>query len=250
MTFDGKRILVTGGTRGIGAAAVRAFLEHGATVAIAGRSESSFAPWRDVLESGKAIAAMGDIGSAAACKKLVAKTVERLGGLDCLVNSAGIFEEAPVDEIDEGHWTRAITINLGGTFFCSQAVLPALRATAGNIVNIASESGLVGYMHAAAYCAAKGGVVNLTKAMAWELAPAVRVNCVCPGNVDTDMMRHAAELSDDQAAHIADAQSHAPMGRMARPEEIAAAILYLASDAASFTTGVALPVDGGTLAGA
>jgi meso-butanediol dehydrogenase / (S,S)-butanediol dehydrogenase / diacetyl reductase len=249
MRFDGKRILVTGGTRGIGAATVRALLDAGAHVAIAGRGDASFDLWREVLAGENAIAVSGDVAGSESCKALVAAAIEGLGGLDSLINSAGVYEEAPVDEIDQGHWTRAISINLGGTFFCSQAALPALRASGGNIVNVASESGLVGYMHAAAYCAAKGGVVNLTKAMAWELAPAVRVNCVCPGNVDTDMMRRAGALSDDEAAFMAAAHAHAPMKRMAKPEEIAAAILYLASDAASFTTGVALPVDGGILAG-
>jgi NAD(P)-dependent dehydrogenase (short-subunit alcohol dehydrogenase family) len=250
MSCDVKRILVTGGTRGIGAAAVRAFLDAGAHVAIAGRGDASFEPWRTVLDGGGAIAIAGDVATAAGCKRLVADAIDGLGGLDCLVNSAGVYEESPVAEIDEQHWTRAIAVNLGGTFFCSQAALGALRTSGGNIVNIASESGLVGYNHAAAYCAAKGGVVNLTKAMAWELAPDIRVNCVCPGNVDTDMMRHAATLTDDPDAFLAAAHAHVRLGRMARPEEIASAIVYLASEGASFVTGVALPVDGGTLAGA
>lgn len=250
MSFTNKRILVTGGTRGIGAATVRAFLDAGATVAIAGRTEASFEPWQEVLNGPNAFAVIGDIGQPEACRRLITDALARLGGLDILVNSAGVFVEAPIDEIDDDRWHQDISINLGGTFFCSQAALPALRESGGNIVNIASESGLVGYLNAAAYCAAKGGVVNLTKAMAWELAPAIRVNCVCPGNVDTDMLRDAGKLSEDEAAFKAAAHAHAPMGRMARPEEIAAAILYLASDAASFTTGVALPVDGGTLSGA
>ena len=250
MTFDGKRVLVTGGTRGIGAATVRAFLDTGARVALAGRSQKSFDAWHEELNGDKAIAVFGDIATADNCKAMTAEAIDRLGGLDTLVNCAGVYEEAPVEQIDEGHWQRAISVNLGGTFFCSQAALTALRASGGSIVNVASESGLVGYMHAAAYCAAKGGVVNLTKSMAWELAPDIRVNCVCPGNVDTDMMRHAATLTDDEATFMSAAHAHAPLGRMARPEEIAGAILYLASDSASFTTGVALPVDGGTLAGA
>lgn len=250
MSFDGKRVLVTGGTRGIGAATVRRFLDAGAHVAIAGRSDASFDRWRDELRASNAVAVTGDIGRPDSCRKLVADAIDRLGGLDVLVNSAGVYEESPVAGIDEAHWTRAISVNLGGTFFCSQAALPALTESGGNIVNIASESGLVGYLNAAAYCAAKGGVVNLTKAMAWELAPAIRVNCVCPGNVDTDMMRGAGALTEDEVAFMAAAHAHAPMKRMARPEEIADAILYFASDSASFTTGVAMPVDGGTLSGA
>ncbi len=250
MSFDGKRVLVTGGTRGIGAATVRRFLDAGAHVAIAGRSDASFDAWSDDLRGTQAIAVTGDIGEPDACKKLVADAVDGLGGLDVLVNSAGVYEESPVAEIDEAHWTRAISVNLGGTFFCSQAALPALITSGGNIVNIASESGLVGYLNAAAYCAAKGGVVNLTKAMAWELAPAIRVNCVCPGNVDTDMMHNAGALTGDDVSFMEAAHAHAPMKRMARPDEIADAVLYFASDSASFTTGVAMPVDGGTLSGA
>ena len=250
MSYDGKRVLVTGGTRGIGAATVRRFLDAGAHVAIAGRHDASFDRWRDDLRASNAAAVTGDIGQPDSCRNLVADAIDRLGGLDVLVNSAGVYEESPVAEIDEAHWTRAISINLGGTFFCSQAALPALVESGGNIVNIASESGLVGYLNAAAYCAAKGGVVNLTKAMAWELAPAIRVNCVCPGNVDTDMMRGAGALTTDEASFMEAAHAHAPMKRMARPEEIADAILYFASDNASFTTGVAMPVDGGTLSGA
>ena len=250
MSFDGKRVLVTGGTRGIGAATVRRFLDAGAHVAIAGRSDASSDAWSDELRGTQAIAVTGDIGEPDACKKLVADAVDGLGGLDVLVNSAGVYEESPVAEIDEAHWTRAISVNLGGTFFCSQAALPALITSGGNIVNIASESGLVGYLNAAAYCAAKGGVVNLTKAMAWELAPAIRVNCVCPGNVDTDMMHNAGALTGDDVSFMEAAHAHAPMKRMARPDEIADAVLYFASDSASFTTGVAMPVDGGTLSGA
>jgi NAD(P)-dependent dehydrogenase (short-subunit alcohol dehydrogenase family) len=134
-------------------------------------------------------------------------------------------------------------------FFCCQAALPALEAVTGNIVNIASDAGLIGYSSEAPYAASKGGVVNLTRQMAIELAGRVRVNSICPGYVETDMVLKMAAASEDPEAHLGAMRNRAPWKRMARPEEVAAAILYLASTEASFTTGVALAVDGGGLAG-
>ena len=143
-----------------------------------------------------------------------------------------------------------MNVNLKGTYFCCRAAMPALRASRGNIVNIASTDGLMGLPGASVYSASKGGVVLLTRALSADLAPDIRINCVCPGYVDTDMVRRDwIDQTDDPTATMRDVvDAFAPMSRIGKPQEIAAAILYLASDQAGFTTGVALPVDGGATA--
>ena len=249
--FAGKRVLVTGGTRGIGRSAVEAFLDAGARVAVNGRSADSTA--RAVAELGgpeRVVAAPGDVGTASVCEAIVAAAIEGLGGLDVLVNNAGIGVDARIEDTDEAFWDATLDTNLKGTFFCSRAALEALRATRGNIVNISSDAGLVGSQTLVAYCASKGGVVNMSRAMAVELAPLVRVNCVCPGYVDTDMVRRdGIDKADDPAAEEQALIDFAPLKRIATPEEIAAVILFLASHEARFMTGAALPIDGGAGAG-
>jgi len=249
--FAGKRVLVTGGTRGIGRSAVEAFLDAGARVAVNGRSADSTA--RAVAELGgpeRVVAAPGDVGTASVCEAIVAAAIKGLGGLDVLVNNAGIGVDARIEDTDEAFWDATLDTNLKGTFFCSRAALEALRATRGNIVNISSDAGLVGSQTLVAYCASKGGVVNMTRAMAVELAPLVRVNCVCPGYVDTDMVRRdGIDKADDPAAEEQALIDFAPLKRIATPEEIAAVILFLASHEARFMTGAALPIDGGAGAG-
>jgi NAD(P)-dependent dehydrogenase (short-subunit alcohol dehydrogenase family) len=145
------------------------------------------------------------------CYALVERAVARLGGLDILVNSAGIGESGPFAEVGEDLWDATIAINLKGTFFCCQAALPHLKASHGNIVNLASDAGLVGEAGLSAYCTSKGGVVNLTRALALELAPEVRVNCVCPGYTDTDMVRRdGIDRADDPAAAERAVLNYAP----------------------------------------
>jgi NAD(P)-dependent dehydrogenase (short-subunit alcohol dehydrogenase family) len=247
--FTGKRVLVTGGTRGIGRAAVEAFLAAGARVAVNGRTEESTSTALAKL-SIDAVPAPGDVANAADCKKVVDAAVAELGGLDVLVNCAGIAKGGAMETVTEALWDATLDINLKGTFFCTQAALPHLRATKGNVVNLASDAGLIGEVGLAVYCASKGGVVNLTRALALELAPQVRVNCVCPGYVDTDMVRRdVIDASADPRATEAALAASSPLNRIASPQEIASAILYLASDAARFMTGAALQIDGGTTAG-
>ena len=250
MTFDGKAVLITGGTRGIGRAAARAFLDAGARVAINGRTLDSAAQAIDALGNhDRLVAAPGDVATAAGCEAAVGAAIEALGGLDVLVNSAGVFERRPVAETDEALWDSMIDTNVKGTYFCTRAALPALLETGGCIVNLSSIAGLEGYAGVTAYCASKGAVVNLTRAMAMELATKVRVNCVCPGIVDTDMARTGFAQEGEETSDLGDQAEFHPMKRVATAEEVAQAILYLASPEAGFVTGVALPVDGGVTAG-
>ena len=247
--FTGKRVLVTGGTRGIGRAAVEAFLKAGARVAVNGRTAQSTAGALSHLGT-NAVAAPGDVAHAEQCRALVATAAEALGGLDVLVNCAGVARGGPAEAVTETLWDGTLDTNLKGTFFCIQAALPHLRSAKGNVVNLASDAGLIGEIGLAVYCASKGGVVNLTRALALELAPDVRVNCVCPGYVDTDMVRRdVIDASADPAATEAALAASAPLNRIASPEEIATAILYLASAQARFVTGAAFQIDGGTTAG-
>ena len=257
--FAGKRVFITGGARGIGAATALALRERGARVAVGARSAASYDAFAARAAAAVGAAAgpgasailpiIGDIGDRAAAHAVLQAAIAALGGLDILVNSAGVFAEVAIADVTQGHWDETLRTNLGGTFFCSQAAIPALAEAQGNIVNVASDAGLIGYPNGTAYSAAKGGVVNLTRAMAVELAGKVRVNCVCPGNVETDMILQAAEASGDPERYLERARMRAPTRRMAKPEEVAAAILYLASAEAASTTGTALTVDGGGTAG-
>lgn len=249
MEFESKRVLVTGSSRGIGYAAAREFLDRGARVAVNGSTrESTEAAIKTLAAGDRVIAAPGDVGRVDGCKSVVNTAIAALGGLDILVNNAGVGEDASMEESDEALWDRTVNVNLKGTFFCSRAALEALRSDGGGaaIVNVASVAGLQGYDQNTVYCASKGGVVNLTRAMAVELAPTIRVNSVCPGYVDTDMIRRDYfDKSDDPAATQREAAEGVPLKRIATPEEIAKAIAYLASNDARFITGHALTLDGG-----
>jgi NAD(P)-dependent dehydrogenase (short-subunit alcohol dehydrogenase family) len=251
--FTGKRVLVTGGSRGIGRATVEAFLQAGARVAVNGRTVESTAAGMAAIgasgESERLLAAPGDIATVAGCEAVVGAALDGFSGLDVLVNSAGVAQSGSIEGFDEAAWDKTLDVNLKGTFFCIRAALAALRASKGNIVNVASDDGLMGQLGLAVYCASKGGVVNMTRAMALELAPDVRANCVCPGYVDTDMVRDHIAEADDPAAAKQEVFNWAPLKRMAMPGEIATAILYLASDDARFITGAALQIDGGSTAG-
>ncbi len=241
-------MLVTGGSRGIGRATVEAFREAGARVAVNGRTAESTAEGMVAMGDDGLIAAPGDIGTVAGCEAAVGAALDAFGGLDVLVNSAGVAKARSVETCDEAFWDEVIDINLKGTFFCIRAAAAALRESRGSIVNVASTSGLTGDANLSTYCASKGGVVLLTKALSAEFAPEVRINCVCPGWVDTDMAKVYINRSDDPAAARAEIDADSPMGRIARPDEIAASILYLASKAAGIVTGVVLPIDGGSMA--
>jgi NAD(P)-dependent dehydrogenase (short-subunit alcohol dehydrogenase family) len=248
MDFTGKRVLVTGGTRGIGRATVEAFLRAGARVAVNGSSEASVAKALADLKAGaQAVAATGDLGEVAGCQRVVEGAAATLGGLDVLVNNAGVGGPSkPLEATTAAEWDATVNVNLRAVFFCTKYALPALRATKGTVVNVASILGIRGEgANDSVYCASKGGVVNLTRDLALELAPDIRVNCVCPGPIDTDMLRAG---KDDVAASFAGISAQTPLKRVARPAEVASAILYLASDLASFVTGAIHVVDGGIVA--
>ena len=250
MDFKDKRVLVTGGSRGIGFAITEAFLDAGAHVAVNGKTEQSVSTAIERLGGGeRLVAAPGDIGTVAGCESTVKTAIDAFGGLDILVNSAGIGAGRPIEDCDEAMWDAHVDVNLKGLFFCCRAALPALRKSKGNIVNIASDAGLMGCPGITVYCGSKGGVVNMSRAMALEVAPDVRVNCVCPGYVDTDMIRRSIAKRADPAAAEQKMIDYAPLKRIAVPAEISQAVLYLASFDARFITGAALAIDGGSTAG-
>lgn len=251
MRFQDKRVLVTGASRGIGLATAKAFLKEGASVAVNGRTRESTQRGMELLGNGPALtAAPGDVSTVAGCEAIVAAALNGLGGLDILVNNAGVFFRGSISETDEEAWDRVLNANLKGTFFCSRAAVPALRQAKGTIVNVASESGIRGYGNTSAYCASKGAVVNLTRSMAMELAPDIRVNSVCPGVVETDMAREGFAIDGDKDAGMRQQADQYPVKRIGHVDEIASAILYLASVDAGFINGVALPIEGGATVGA
>ncbi len=248
MSFEGLRVLVTGSTRGIGRATAAAFLEQGATVAVHGRRGEDVARTVDELGGRRLGAVSGDLSTRSTCYQVVEAAIDELGGLDILVNNAGVFTEGPIDEVSEEAYDWLMSANVKGVFFCSQAAVPALRAARGSIVNVSSESGLVGNLNMALYCTSKGAVTNLTRSLAFELAPDVRVNVVCPGSTMTDMLTGQADDPAGESPDYQDLIDFTPMKRIAEPQEIADAILYLANPAAKFVTGSMLSIDGGSTA--
>ena len=189
MDMTGKRVLVTGATRGIGRATAEAFSKAGAQVAVNGSSELSVAAaLKELAADSRVVGAPGNLGTVAECERVVTGAIAALGGLDVLVNNAGVGGVPKyVGDISGEDWDAMVNVNLRAVFFCTKFALPALRAAKGNIVNVASVLGLGGRgTGLSLYCASKGGVVNLTRDLAIEFAPDVRVNCICPGAIDLD----------------------------------------------------------------
>ncbi len=251
--LNGKVALITGGASGIGRATAMLFARQGAAVTVVDVNEfDGRAVVQTIIdEGGRAIFVRGDVSRAEDCQLAVRQTVEQLGKLDVLFNNAGIIRRASVIETSEEEWDRVMATNVKSVFLLSKYAIPIMaEAGGGVIINTASGWGLVGGLNAASYCASKGAVVLLTKAMAVDHgAQNIRVNCICPGDTDTPMLRNEAQqLGKSKELFLAES-ARRPLQRVGTPEEIAQAALFLASDASSFVTGIALVVNGGGLAG-
>jgi NAD(P)-dependent dehydrogenase (short-subunit alcohol dehydrogenase family) len=251
MEWDSRVVLVTGGSRGIGLATAARFLEAGASVLIAGRSEESLRSAAGRLGHGDRVRRVAaDVSTVAGCDAAVAAALDAFGRLDVLFTNAGSYESAPLGEVTEQMWDRTIDTHLKGTFFCAQAALPTLRSARGCVVTMASDAGLLGFRGGwAAYCAAMGGVVNLTRQLAVDLAPDIRVNAVAPGPVGTERLYQdlsgAAYGGFEAATDAVQAVTETlPLRRIVEPEEIARAVFFLAG--MTSMTGAVLSVDAGT----
>jgi NAD(P)-dependent dehydrogenase (short-subunit alcohol dehydrogenase family) len=254
MRFEGKVALITGGTSGIGAATAVRFAGEGAHVVITGRDADRGAGVVAAIgeSSRQARFVPADVRLAADCRESVDATIDAFGRLDVLFNNAGVYVANDALDCSEDEWDAQVDTSLKGAFLMSKFALPHMIAQgSGSIVHCASGWGLVGGPRAVAYCAAKGGLVVMTKAMALDHgAQGIRVNAVCPGDTETPMEHEDARAQGvPWEAYVRDAVAGRAIARMATPEEIAAAVLFLASDEATYVTGVALPVDGGGVAG-
>src|SRR5579862_7790253 len=253
MRLHNKVALITGGTSGIGEAAALLFSREGARVAIAGRSpERGHRVVNAIEQAGAQVIFLEcDVRSAEHCRHAVEQTITAFGRLDVLFNNAGVYYPHTALDCTEEEWDLQIDINLKGTFLMSKYALPPMIAQGGGvIINNSSGWGLVGGDAAVAYCASKGGVVLLTKAMAIDHGrQGIRINCLCPGDVDTPMLTGDAILRGLQFDSYLANCANRPMGRYGMPDEIAKAALFLASDESSFVTGATLAVDGGGTAG-
>ncbi|RYZ06098.1 MAG: SDR family oxidoreductase [Myxococcales bacterium] len=246
--FHGKVAFVTGGASGIGRAAALAFAREGAHVAVADVSEEGTQQTARLIEEagGKALALRCDVTRAAEIQAALQKTTGAFGRLDFAFNNAGIEPKklVPIAEVEEEEWDRIHGVDLRGVFLCMKYEIPLMLAHGGGaIVNTSSGAGVIGIKNNAAYTAAKHGVIGLTRAAALEYAAKnVRINAVCPGYIDTPMIERFAGRSEEARAKVI---AEEPIGRMGTPEEIAATVVWMCSDAAGFMVGHALVVDGG-----
>jgi NAD(P)-dependent dehydrogenase (short-subunit alcohol dehydrogenase family) len=248
----GKRALVTGAASGMGKATAELLAAEGARVVLADIDAASAEAVAQTIRKGgaQAIAIGCDVASSVEVKRAVETAVETFGGLDVVVNCAGIIRRASVVETTEDEWDRVMAVNIGSVFLAGKHAVPVMAAGGGgSIVNISSGWGLKGGPDAASYCASKGAVVNLTRAMAIDHGPQnIRVNCICPGDTDTPMLRsEARQLGLDEAAFLEESAER-PLNRLGSGEDIARAVLYFASDDSAWVTGSTLVVDGGGLA--
>ena len=252
MQLRGKVAMITGGASGIGRATALLFAREGAAVAVGDVNHEGGQQVADeiVRAGGRVFFETADVTQAADCRRLAERAIREFGRIDVLFNNAGIIRRATVVDLREEEWDRVMAVNVKSIYLLSREVIPHMeKHGSGSIINTSSGWGLAGGAKAAVYCASKGAVVLLTKAMAIDHGPQIRVNCICPGDTDTHMLRaEAAQLREDPDAFLADAAKR-PLRRVGSPEEIAQAALYLASDASSFVTGTTLVVDGGGLAG-
>jgi NAD(P)-dependent dehydrogenase (short-subunit alcohol dehydrogenase family) len=243
MKLKDKVAFITGFGSGLGQAIAVMFAKEGA--AVAGTSTTA-AKGRETVAmvekvGGQALFRSGDVGNSSQMKELIEETITRFGGLDILVNSAGVRTNGSITDITEEDWDRTLDANLKGAFILSRLAIPEMKKRGGGaILHIAARSGMLGQAGRAAYCASKGGMVRLTEAMAMDHAPDhIRVNCICPGPTRTPM------VDTSTPEKLARYKTRVPLGRIGEPEDVAYAALYLASDEASFVTAAILPVDGG-----
>lgn len=252
MRLKGKVALITGGTSGIGSATAIRFVREGARVAITGRNAERGTKVVEKIAAtgGEALFIRSDVRLAKDCRNAVAQTLERFGKIDILFNNAGVFHPRTVPECTEEEWDETIDSSLKGAFLMSKYTLPSMiEQRSGSIIHTSSGWGIQGGDHAAAYCAAKGGLVVMAKAMAIDHGrQGIRVNCVCPGDVLTPMLPDDARKRDMAWEEYEALAADRPLGRVGTAEEIADAVLFLASDESSFITGEALVVDGGGIA--
>lgn len=247
--LGGKTALITGGGTGIGRAIALAFAREGARVAVAGRRLEKLREVTGEVQraGGEAMAIACDVAKSADAERAVRDTAKRFGGLQVLVNNAGTLSVSTVESISEEEWDRVITVNLKGPFLMSRAALPEFRKAGGGvIVNVGSVLGLFAMKQRAAYCASKGGVTMLTKAMALDHAHEnIRVNCICSSIVETELVKDlfASSAAGEEARRTRVASL--PLGRMGKPEDVAGMAVYLASEESSWLTGSAIPLDGG-----
>jgi NAD(P)-dependent dehydrogenase (short-subunit alcohol dehydrogenase family) len=251
--LSGKVAIITGAAVGIGKATAALFAAEGCGVAVLDRDAPAAQACASEINGagGRAIAVVADVTSAESVEEAVAATERELGGLHIVVNNAGVIGRGTVETTDEQEWHRVLDVNLTGVFLMSRAAIPAIRrAGGGAIVNVSSAAGLAGWYDQAAYDASKGGVVNLSRSMGLDFAAeGIRVNCLVPAHVVTPMSENFIADAGAEAKSARERTLAAiPMGRFSRPEEIASAALFLASDEASYVTGTTLVVDGGYLA--
>ncbi|MEH6649848.1 MAG: SDR family oxidoreductase [Motiliproteus sp.] len=243
-----KVVIITGASSGIGAATAVKFSQQGYRVVVAGRDQPRLQQVADTLTD--SITWTGDLCLSSACNELIEFTIAHYGRLDTLINCAGVIHRATAEETTDHQWQETMAVNLNAPFFTSRAAIPHMKQRGGTILNIASDWGLQGGQLAAAYCASKGGLVLLTKAMALDHAKEkIRINAICPGDVDTPMLQTEAEQRGiDYRVAMQENHADSPTGRITLPDEVAALCVYLASDSAAQITGTAIPIDGGNTA--
>lgn len=248
MDFTGKRVLITGSTSGIGLAAADMFRASGAHVAINGLTADAVSLAMREIGKERLVAIPGDVGTVEGCQSVVKTAVTALSGLDCLVNNVGIGPLARIMDVTEAHWDKVIAVNLRSALFCTQAALPALRESHGSVVMVSSVAGLVaGPTESFVHAISKAGLVGMARTLALELAPEnVRVNCLCPGYIDTPQSHAQNEATNGRIDRFVSKAT--PLGRMGTVRECASAILYLASNDATYCTGSTLVNDGGCAA--
>ena len=248
----GKAAIVTGAGTGIGRAIALALAREGAKVAVAGRRREKLGEVAQAIRQagGEALVTVCDVSSEADSQRAVKDAEEAFGHVNVLVNNAGALSVSTVESISVKEWDRLMATNLKGPFLMSRAVLPAMRqAGGGAIVNVGSVLGLVAMKDRAAYCASKGGVTMLTKAMALDHAQEkIRVNCICPAIVETDLIRELFSKSEEGRRARDTRLATLPLGKFGKPDDIAELAVFLASEESSWMTGTAIPVDGGLTA--